>query len=227
MIGRDKLELSARRQCERLRLSRSGLHHEPEPTNPELLALMRRIDELHRKCPFYGSRKLADVVRREGQEVNRKRIQRLMRLMGLEAMAPKPRDPARCGPVARRAVAAPRMTRLQRPRPGFAPGLSIPPPLSGPPSLLQRPRPGFAPGLGVQEFVRTKASPCGGLRDVGASGLHLGTPVALGVEPGSSLLGLVEPVLTLAAVADSQRRRAPPLPADAIGSGVGPAAAAG
>ncbi len=91
MIDRDKPELSVRRQCELLRVSRSGLYYEPEPTSPEQLALMRRIDELHLKYPFYGSRKLADVLRREGQEVNRKRIQRLMRLMGLEAMAPKPK----------------------------------------------------------------------------------------------------------------------------------------
>jgi len=51
---------------------------------------MRCIDELHLRFPFYGSRKLADAIRRQGQQVNRKRIQRLMRLMGLEALAPKP-----------------------------------------------------------------------------------------------------------------------------------------
>lgn len=90
MIEREHAELSVRRQCEMLRVSRSGLYYEPEPTSPEHLALMRRIDELHLKYPFYGSRKLADALRREGHEVNRKRVQRLMRLMGLEAMAPKP-----------------------------------------------------------------------------------------------------------------------------------------
>jgi putative transposase len=56
---------------------------------------MRRIDELHLKYPFYGSRKLADALRREGREVNRKRVQRLMRVMGLEAMAPKPKTSER------------------------------------------------------------------------------------------------------------------------------------
>jgi putative transposase len=91
MIDRDQPELSVRRQCELLRLSRSGLYYEPEPTSPEQLALMRRIDELHLKYPFYGSRKLADALRREGRDVNRKRVQRLMRVMGLEAMAPKPK----------------------------------------------------------------------------------------------------------------------------------------
>jgi putative transposase len=51
---------------------------------------MRRIDELHLKCPFYGSRKISQALRGERPDVNRKRVQRLMRLMGLEAMAPRP-----------------------------------------------------------------------------------------------------------------------------------------
>jgi len=91
MIDRDRVEPSVRRQCEMLRVSRSGLYYEPEPTSPDELALMRRVDELHLKYPFYGSRKLSDVLRKEGHEANRKRIQRLMRLMGMEAMAPKPK----------------------------------------------------------------------------------------------------------------------------------------
>jgi putative transposase len=89
MVDRDH-ELSIRRQCEILRVSRSGFYYEPEPTSPEELALMRRLDELHLKYPFYGSRKLAVELKNEGRDVNRKRVQRLMRLMGLEAMAPKP-----------------------------------------------------------------------------------------------------------------------------------------
>jgi len=83
-------ELSVRRQCELLRVSRSGLYYEPVPTSAEELALMRRIDELHLKHPFYGSRKLSHELRAEGHEANRKRVQRLMRLMGLEALVPKP-----------------------------------------------------------------------------------------------------------------------------------------
>jgi putative transposase len=82
---------SMRRQCELLRLSRSGLYYEPVPTSAEELALMRRIDELHLKYPFYGSRKLSYELRGEGREANRKRVQRLMRLMGLEALVPKPK----------------------------------------------------------------------------------------------------------------------------------------
>jgi putative transposase len=52
---------------------------------------MRRIDELHLKRPCYGSRLLSVTLRNEGHEVNRKRVQRLMRLMGIESMAPKPK----------------------------------------------------------------------------------------------------------------------------------------
>jgi len=81
--------LSIRRQCELLAVSRSGLYYEPEPTSAEQLALMRRIDELHLKYPFYGSRKLSIELKREGRDANRKRVQRLMRLMGLEPLAPK------------------------------------------------------------------------------------------------------------------------------------------
>jgi putative transposase len=91
MVDREPSELSVRRQCELLRVSRSGLYYEPEPTSEEELALMRRIDELHLKQPFYGSRLIAVTLRKEGRDVNRKRVQRLMRLMGIESMAPKPK----------------------------------------------------------------------------------------------------------------------------------------
>ena len=82
--------LSLRRQCELLAVSRSGLYYEPVGTSAEELALMRRIDELHLLWPFYGSRKLCEVLRSEGVHVNRKHMQRLMRVMGLESVAPKP-----------------------------------------------------------------------------------------------------------------------------------------
>jgi putative transposase len=82
--------ISLRRQCELLAISRSGLYYEPVSTSAEELALMRRIDELHLQRPFYGSRKLCEVLRDEGLRVNRKHMQRLMRLMGLESVAPKP-----------------------------------------------------------------------------------------------------------------------------------------
>lgn len=84
-------DLSIRRQCQLLSVSRSGLYYEPCATSDEQLALMRRIDQLHLKWPFYGSRKLCHALRAEGCEVNRKSVQRLMRLMGLESLAPKPK----------------------------------------------------------------------------------------------------------------------------------------
>lgn len=79
-----------RRQCELLRVSRSGLYYEAEPTSADELALMRRIDELHLEHPFYGSRNIAHTLSSEGRAVNRKCVQRLMRVMDLESIAPKP-----------------------------------------------------------------------------------------------------------------------------------------
>jgi len=58
--------LSIRRQCELLTVSRSGMYYEPVPTSHEELALMRRIDELHLKWPFYGSRKVSQELRKHG-----------------------------------------------------------------------------------------------------------------------------------------------------------------
>jgi putative transposase len=83
--------LSVRRQCEILRVNRSSVYYEKVGPDGEELELMRRIDELHLKHPFYGSRRIARELRGQGLQANRKRIQRLMRVMGLEAIAPKPR----------------------------------------------------------------------------------------------------------------------------------------
>lgn len=80
-----------RRQCVLLGLNRSSLYYEPAPETAENLRLMRRIDEQYTACPFYGSRKMTRWLVQQGEEVNRKRVQRLMRLMGLEAIYPKPR----------------------------------------------------------------------------------------------------------------------------------------
>jgi putative transposase len=84
-------ELSVRRQCALLGLNRSTFYYEPTGATPEDLHLMRLIDELYTACPFYGSRKITEALTRQGEEVNRKRVQRLMRIMGLEAIYPKPR----------------------------------------------------------------------------------------------------------------------------------------
>ena len=84
-------DLSVRRQCQLLGLSRSTLYYEPAPETTEDLALMRLIDEQYTAHPFYGSRKMTVWLQGQGHAVNRKRVRRLMGLMGLEAIFPKPR----------------------------------------------------------------------------------------------------------------------------------------
>jgi putative transposase len=86
--------LSVRRQCTLLGLNRSSLYYEPAGETPEALRLMRLIDEQYTACPFYGSRRMTAWLIQHGEPVNRKRVQRLMRLMGLEAIYPKPRRSA-------------------------------------------------------------------------------------------------------------------------------------
>jgi putative transposase len=83
--------LSIRRQCELLGLARSGLYRPPAPANDNDLALMRQIDELFTAWPFLGSRRMTAMLRADGLTVNRKRVQRLMRVMGIAALGPKPR----------------------------------------------------------------------------------------------------------------------------------------
>ncbi len=78
------------RQCEILELARSTAYYTPKPTSPEDLALMRRMDELHLDYPFAGSRMLRDLLKNEGRPVGRKRVRRLMRQMGIEALYRKP-----------------------------------------------------------------------------------------------------------------------------------------
>ena len=83
-------ELSVRRQCALLSLSRSTAYYELADTPDDDLALMRLIDEEHTRRPFEGSRKLREMLsRQEGLVVNRKRVQRLMRLMGLAGLNPR------------------------------------------------------------------------------------------------------------------------------------------
>lgn len=90
MVQPDHKRLSISRQCELLSLSRSGYYYEPAPVSREEIVLMKRIDRLYTQHPFLGSRQLTDTLRREGHEINRKRVQRLMRTMGLVAMVPGP-----------------------------------------------------------------------------------------------------------------------------------------
>jgi putative transposase len=87
-----------RRQCELLGLNRSSRYYEPVPESADNLRLMRLIDHEYTAHPFLGSRRLTAWLTAQGEAVNRKRLQRLMRLMGLEAIYPKPKlSAARAG----------------------------------------------------------------------------------------------------------------------------------
>ena len=91
MVDPRQPNLSISRQCRLLNLQRSSFYYRPKPVKAEDLELMRLIDELYLKAPTWGSRSMRNHLRRLGYIVNRKRMQRLMRLMGLEAIYPKPR----------------------------------------------------------------------------------------------------------------------------------------
>lgn len=108
MINPKHRKISVRCQCDLLGLNRSSYYYQPKtvtrkPKNTtgqmvspvreteQNLSIMKRIDELYMSYPFYGSRNMRAVLNREGCCVNRKRIQRLMRLMGIQAIYPKPR----------------------------------------------------------------------------------------------------------------------------------------
>jgi putative transposase len=89
-VERTAKDLSVRRQCALLNVARSGVYRPKPETSADDLALMRRIDELYLEKPFYGSRRMTFDLNEEGRGVNRKRVQRLMRLMGLEGLVPRP-----------------------------------------------------------------------------------------------------------------------------------------
>jgi len=84
-------QLSVRRQCELLGLNRSTLYYQGVAATTENLKLLRLLDEQYTACPFYGSRRLTAWLHSQGQAVNRKRVQRLLRRLGLEAIYPKPK----------------------------------------------------------------------------------------------------------------------------------------
>ncbi len=91
LLDRDYADLSVRRQCQLLSLCRSGVYRAKRPDSDDDLELMRRLDELYTAHPFLGSRRMTAMLRQEGRTINRKRVQRLMRLMGIEALGPRPR----------------------------------------------------------------------------------------------------------------------------------------
>lgn len=88
MVDRDD-KLPVTRQCELLSLNRSTVYYQPKPASDEDLKLMRRIDEMHLQRPFYGSRRIRDWLQAENHDINRKKVQRLMQQMGIQALYPK------------------------------------------------------------------------------------------------------------------------------------------
>jgi putative transposase len=90
-LDRDHPLLSVRRQCAMLGIARSGVYRLPHPANDDDPALLRWIDEMFTRWPFLGSRRMTAMLRAEGQTINRKRVQRLMRRMGIAALGPRPR----------------------------------------------------------------------------------------------------------------------------------------
>lgn len=95
MIELNHSPISVRRQCELIGLNRSTLYYSPATETEFNLALMRRIDEQYTKTPFYGGPRMTAQLRRQGYEVNPKRVRRLMQRMGLQAIYPKPRTSRR------------------------------------------------------------------------------------------------------------------------------------
>jgi putative transposase len=90
LIEREGRELSLSAQAELLGVSRASLYYRPASPSAEEVALKHRIDEIYTARPFYGSRKIAALLHREGQSVNRKAVQRHMRGMGIAGVTPGP-----------------------------------------------------------------------------------------------------------------------------------------
>lgn len=83
------MTISLVRQCELLEVARSSVYYQPRPQSNLNLMLMRRIDEIYTGCPFYGSPRITVILQQEGLPVGHKRVERLMRMMGIQAIYPK------------------------------------------------------------------------------------------------------------------------------------------
>ena len=91
MVDRGHPALSTVRQCALLGISRSGLYYQRKEPSEEDLSLMKELDRQYLETPFYGSRRMKAWLEREGTSVNRKRVQRLMRAMGLRSIYRRPK----------------------------------------------------------------------------------------------------------------------------------------
>ncbi len=96
-IEKEHPELSIKKQCKLIGLNRSSYYYQPKkPLHNKDLKLMNLIDEQYTKHPFFGSRQIRNVLRLKGYKINRKKVQRLMRIMGLVSVAPKPNTSKPC-----------------------------------------------------------------------------------------------------------------------------------
>lgn len=95
-LDRRHSKLSVRRQCLLLSVARAAVYRSQPVASDGDLSLMRRIDELYLRYPFLGSRRIAEMLSTPGERINRKRVQRLMRLMGIVALGPKPNTSKPC-----------------------------------------------------------------------------------------------------------------------------------
>ena len=84
-------QLPRTRRCELLGIPRSSSYYQPQPVPEEDQALMRLIDKIHLEKPYLGSRRIVDALTEHGHKTDRKRVQRLMRLMGIQAIHPGPK----------------------------------------------------------------------------------------------------------------------------------------
>lgn len=91
LVTAEDLDISLARQCALLGLARSSWYYTPQGESTENVELMRRMDEQYTRTPFYGIRRMTVWLQQQGYAVNHKRVGRLLRLMGLEALYPKPR----------------------------------------------------------------------------------------------------------------------------------------
>ena len=91
MVDPQHAQLSIARQCRLVSISRSSFYYQARGETPLNRELLRRLDELFLEQPFYGSRQMKRCLRRQGYDVGRKRVRRLMRILGIQAVCPRPR----------------------------------------------------------------------------------------------------------------------------------------
>lgn len=90
-IEADHDKLTIEKQCELIGISRSGYYYKPQTVNKETLSLTNIVDEIYTQYPFFGTRKMASYLKRQGYVIGRKRVKTIYELLGLEAVYPKPK----------------------------------------------------------------------------------------------------------------------------------------